>query len=247
MRASGWDNQVQEFSAQSHRLAVVLSGIDVNTSDGWIRSPLHGVRLGVLAATVALCLSLDAPAQDLPGEPVREQVYSPADSRSLKINVVSNPQFNVRRLALLIAGIVSYTRWPASPNPIWLCVLGHDELLDELKSGDALSSARPITVHGVKLGMDFKASCNAVYVTAMPPENAKQLLFQIVSAPVVSIGEGPEFCSDGGMFCLHADTGVPSQGDRRPFSVNLDVVSRSGLRINPQVLLLAKPPGAMAP
>jgi hypothetical protein len=49
------------------------------------------------------------------------------------------------------------------------------------------------------------------------------------------------------MFCLHADTGVPSQGDRRPFSVNLDVVSRSGLRINPQVLLLAKPPGAMAP
>jgi hypothetical protein len=89
--------------------------------------------------------------------------------------------------------------------------LGHDELLDELKSGDALSSARPITVHGVKLGMDFKASCNVVYVTAMPPENARQLLFQIVSAPVVSIGEGPEFCSDGGMFCLHPDSGATEQ------------------------------------
>jgi hypothetical protein len=125
MRASGWDNQVQEFSAQSHRLAVVLSGIDVNTSDGWIRNPLGmAFALACCAATVALCLSLDAPAQDLPGEPVREQVYSPADSRSLKINVVSNPQFNVRRLALLIAGIVSYTRWPASPNPILALCFG---------------------------------------------------------------------------------------------------------------------------
>lgn len=208
---------------------------------------MDGVRLGMLYMAAALCLSLDASAQDLAGEPAQDAVYRQGDSRSLKIHAVANPQFNVRRLAVLIAGIVSYTRWPTSPNPIRLCVVGHDELVEELKSGNALSSARPVTVQNVKPGTDFKAHCNVVYVTAIPPENARQLLFQIVSAPVVSIGEGSEFCSDGGMFCLHPDSGLTNNSDRRPFSVNLDVVSRSGLRINPQVLLLAKPPGTVAP
>jgi hypothetical protein len=201
----------------------------------------------MLSVAAVLCLSVDVLAQGLTGEFAQAAVYVQDDSRSLKIHAVSNPQFKVRRLAVLIAGIVSYTRWPTSPNPIRLCVMGHDELVEELKSGSALSGARPVTVHNVKPGIDFKASCNVVSVTAIPPENARQLLFQIVSAPVVSIGEGPEFCSDGGMFCLHPDSGLTNNSDRRPFSVNLDVISRSGLRVNPQVLLLAKPPGTVAP
>jgi hypothetical protein len=48
------------------------------------------------------------------------------------------------------------------------------------------------------------------------------------------IGEGAEFCSDGGMFCLDAGTTAAR------FTVNLDAVARSGLRVNPSVLLIAR-------
>lgn len=147
---------------------------------------------------------------------------------------------DVRPLAALIIGIVSYTRWPQPMNPIRICVLGRDELVAHLQAGAAITSQRPITVQAIKSGDDVKSNCDVAYVAALPAENARLLLRQTLVAAIVTIGEGAEFCSDGGMFCIEPGTGPATVNGRLRFSANLDVISRSGLRINPQVLLLSR-------
>ncbi len=146
---------------------------------------------------------------------------------------------DVRPLAALINGIVSYTRWPQPPNPIRICVLGRDDLVSHLQAGAAITNQRPITVYGVKSEAGVKNDCDVAYVSALPPENARLLLRQILAAAIVTIGEGAEFCSDGGMFCIVPGAGSAAGSDRLRFFANLDAISRSGLRVNPQVLLLS--------
>lgn len=150
------------------------------------------------------------------------------------------PARDVRQLAVLINGIVSYTTWPQPPHPVRVCVLGREDLVEQLQSSANPSSPRPISAHDVKAGADFRNQCDVVYVTAIPPENAKIMLFKTVAAPIVTIGEGAEFCSDGGMFCINSAVATTANDARLQFSANLDVISRSGLRVNPSVLLLAK-------
>lgn len=138
----------------------------------------------------------------------------------------------VAQLASVVSGIVSYTRWPTAPHAIRLCVLGHPGLLAQLATGGAsVPGQRHVVAQAVHVNEDVLLICDAVYVSAMPPENARRLLYQVVGHPVLTVGEGTEFCSDGGMFCL--------AGGQR-FSANLDAIARSGLRVNPQVLRLAR-------
>ena len=73
------------------------------------------------------------------------------------------------------------------------------------------------------------ASYRALAISA-----ARNLLQSTVGRPVLMIGEGQEFCTDGGMFCLQ-----PAASELG-FAVNLDAVARSGLRVNPRVLRMAR-------
>lgn len=54
--------------------------------------------------------------------------------------------------------------------------------------------------------------------------------------PVLTIAEHDPSCTAGGMFCLNVD------GDRVSFDINLDAVARSGVRVHPNVLNLARRP-----
>jgi hypothetical protein len=85
--------------------------------------------------------------------------------------------------------------------------------------------------------------CDLVYAGEMPENEIKTLIKNISNAPVLSIGEDRAFCSLGGMFCLNARPEAGSAG----FAVNLDSISRSKLRINPQVLRLTSQLGKALP
>lgn len=147
----------------------------------------------------------------------------------------------VRQLAELINGIIGYTRWPQPPNPIRICVMGRDDLVLYLQAGATTTRPRPITVQAVTSETSIKINCDVAYVSALPPENARLLLRQTLTSAIVTIGDGAEFCSDGGMFCTDPVGGSADVNSRLRFSANLDVIARSGLRINPQMLLLFKP------
>jgi hypothetical protein len=140
-----------------------------------------------------------------------------------------------RSVTTIVAGIVGYTRWPAEPRSIRLCTLGRGRGVDELLATGDLGSAQlsvPVRAAGDATGA--ASECDAIYVGTFAADAARGVLQRTVGRPVLMIGEGQEFCTDGGMFCLQP--GTPAMG----FAVNLDAVARSGLRVNPRVLRIAR-------
>jgi len=135
----------------------------------------------------------------------------------------------------VVAGIVSYTRWPAETRSIRLCTIGQGRGVDELLAAvDLGSTQQSVPVHAAGRAASALNECNAIYVGALTINATRNLLQSAVGRPVLMIGEGPEFCADGGMFCLQP--GAAEVG----FAVNLDAVARSGLRVNPRVLRMAR-------
>jgi hypothetical protein len=133
----------------------------------------------------------------------------------------------------VVAGIVSYTRWPAETRSIRLCTLGQGRGVDELQASADLGSAQ-LSVQVRAVSDTALDECDAIYVGSLATDAARRLLRRTVGRPVLMIGEGQEFCTDGGMFCLQP--GAPAVG----FAVNLDAVARSGLKVNPRVLRIAR-------
>ena len=136
-----------------------------------------------------------------------------------------------------VLGILAHTRWPQGQGrtrPLSLCVSESSLGAEELRAlHESVPPGRLAPVRLLDADDDAAPGCDAVYLGGGPL--AAELLARLVGRPVLSIGEGAEFCSRGGMFCL-----VPRQGTLR-VEVNLDAVARSGLHVHPQVLKIGQP------
>jgi len=64
---------------------------------------------------------------------------------------------------------------------------------------------------------------------------AREVLAQLATRPVLSIGMGAALCQQGAHFCL-----LPNAPGSR-FGTNPELLARSGLGVNPRVLQLARP------
>lgn len=138
-------------------------------------------------------------------------------------------------VAPVVAGILGYTRWPAEGSTLRLCTLGRSPGVDELLGPVELGTPqRRVAVQAVSGPGQARANCDAVYVAGAEEALAREALRQLAGQPVLLLGEGADFCSDGGMFCLE-----PGAGQAR-FGANLDAIARSGLRVNPLVLRIAR-------
>jgi hypothetical protein len=156
-------------------------------------------------------------------------------------NATTTTEAGRSTVATIVAGIVSYTRWPAEMPSIRLCTLGQGRGVDDLLSSADLGSAQlsvPVRAASDAGALD---ECDAIYVGALTNDAARRVLQRTVGRPVLMIGEGAEFCTDGGMFCLQP--GAPAVA----FGVNLDAVARSGLKVNPRVLRMARQTTGGAP
>jgi hypothetical protein len=148
------------------------------------------------------------------------------------ISPPSGPPSNV---VDVVAGIVSYTRWPGDSSAIRLCTLGHGPSIDELlRAVDIGSAQRAVAVRAVENAAQARNYCQAVYVSGIGASAGRDLLHLLAGQPVLLLGEGLEFCSDGGMFCLETGASMVR------FNANLDAIARSGLRVNPLVLRIAR-------
>lgn len=181
--------------------------------------PAHGRRRVALVAVSLLAWAGAAIAAEAPA---RASAPTPTDAGRTSVTTV-------------VAGIVSYTRWPAQPVSIRFCTVGQGRGVDELLGAAELGSdKRSVSVRPASGAADAWKECDAIYFGALASQALRDAVQRTVGRPVLMIGEGPEFCSDGGMFCLDAAT-APVR-----FTVNLDAVARSGLRVHPSVLLLAR-------
>lgn len=137
--------------------------------------------------------------------------------------------------AAVVSGIVGYTRWPVEVATVRLCTLGGGAGVDELLRSTGLAAGpRSLSVRAVDGEARPWLGCDALYLGRMSVNDTRALLHALLGRPVLILGEGSGFCSDGGMFCLEP------QPPHMRFQVNLDAIARSGLRVNPLVLRLAR-------
>ncbi|MDR2924616.1 MAG: YfiR family protein [Azoarcus sp.] len=140
------------------------------------------------------------------------------------------------RLMMFFWGIVGYTHWPKGKESLRICLS-----VDDPHSTLIRQSAREIkTDYSIvirSMPENVPASCDVLYVSGSGA--ADRFPRSLIGSPVLTIGDGGGFCSVGGMFCL-----LPSGGQAgkniNSFAANLDAISRSPLRVNPQVLRLSK-------
>lgn len=138
--------------------------------------------------------------------------------------------------AAVVASILQYTRWPTEPQPLQACLSRGSAEAASLRAQLAgTHGQRQIVVQDIEVDDPPPAHCDLIFFDGWTFTAQRQTLRALSQRPVLSLGLGPEFCSDGGMFCLQPQ----ASGTR--FEVNLDAVARSGLRVHPQVLRLARP------
>ena len=141
-------------------------------------------------------------------------------------------------VAKTVMGILGYTRWPSEPETVQLCVVGPTEYVDALLKGGQLPGARVVQVRRMRLeDAALLTQCHGVYAGRLDDRAWQALRQRLQGQPLLSISERQELCQTDCMFCLDVrDAGVG-------FETNLDAVARSGVRVNPRVLQLARRKG----
>ncbi|VVE63879.1 hypothetical protein PAN31117_01391 [Pandoraea anapnoica] len=147
---------------------------------------------------------------------------------------VSVRDANVRQVVL---GIISFTRWPTTPAKVRLCVAGNTDYARDLLAAQPSGSAPPVEAQRISpLEPAIGSLCDVLYLGAMSDTERRQVLANLAGHPVLTISERNDSCTVGTMFCLNIDA------DRVTFDINLDTVARSGVRVHPNVLKLARKP-----
>ncbi|WP_423762410.1 YfiR family protein [Burkholderia sp. NLJ2] len=222
--------------------AVSLATVTTPTGAAAIAAPKTG-RFGRTASLrhallAIVCLLGTAPVvlagapADVDGQVETMRIVataSPADP------AVSSHDSAVRQVVL---GIVSFTRWPTTPVRLHLCVTGRPDyargLTDTLQAGSTLLDVQRVRFDDPSLGM----ACDVVYLGTLSDVERTRVRAALAGHPVLTISERDPSCTAGSMFCLNVD------GERVSFDINLDAVARSGVRVHPNVLNLARRPGA---
>ena len=76
--------------------------------------------------------------------------------------------------------------------------------------------------------------CDAIYFGDQTPQQQVDIIEKLKGRAVLTLAENNAECTLGAAFCLIF------QPDHTHFSVNLDSLARSGVRVNPDVLLLSR-------
>lgn len=210
------------------RGAAAIAAQTTSGRRGWAGSLRHALlavvcALGTAPATLAgTPASTAGPASD-----------TPANTTSRADLTISPRDAAVRQVVL---GIISFTHWPTPPARLRLCVTGRPDyahgLVDALQAG-----ATPLDVR--RIGLDdpaIGAACDVVYFGNLSDDERKQIRAAVAGHPVLTISEHNPFCTTGSMFCLNVDD------EPITFDINLDAVARSGVRVQPNVLKLARRP-----
>lgn len=170
----------------------------------------------------------------------------PVQAQEVAARTAEDPARNrSAAVAQTVAGILSYARWPNEPEQIRLCVVGPTDYADELLRAAQAQTQAAQAGKGRRLAAQrlredstrVAAECDAVYAGGLTPAQWRELGQRLAGLPILSISERSDSCIAIGMFCLDVQPAGVS------FEANLDSIARSGVRIHPRVLHLARRKG----
>lgn len=135
----------------------------------------------------------------------------------------------------IVSGIISFTHWPGKTGLPRLCVFSSAKHIAFSADAANMTPARSFNVTYIT---DWKSrpdvQCDAIYFGRETPRQQSAILATTAGKPTLSIAENNPECISGAVFCLLMNQTPPA------FSVNLDSLSRSGVRVSPDVLLLSR-------
>ncbi|MBE3028200.1 DUF4154 domain-containing protein [Janthinobacterium sp. BJB1] len=136
----------------------------------------------------------------------------------------------------VLFGIISYVRWPMARPEVRVCMVGAPRYGAAIVDTPGSSTGQRIRVKLQPAGL-AASECDVVYMGSLPDGEREHLLAQIIGKPILSVAEPGTGCTVGTMFCLRlADAQIG-------FDVNLDAIARSGLRVHPNALQIARRKG----
>ncbi len=135
--------------------------------------------------------------------------------------------------ARTVKAIIDYTRWPQHHDPLVLCVAGSASHAAEL-GAIRLADGRRVERRNVAASAAGLAPCHVLYIGQIPLTQQRQLTAAVRGKGVLTIAE-----ADPGN-ASEAIVALTYQPRALSFRLNIDAISRSGLRIDPRVLRIAQ-------
>lgn len=135
--------------------------------------------------------------------------------------------------ARTVKGIMEYSRWPQRRDPLVLCVAGpalHAAQLGSLRMADG----RQVQRRSVAASPAALAGCDVVYIGQVALPIQRQLTAAVRGRGVLTIAEADPANASEAMFALTYKSNALS------FRLNIDAVSRSGMKVDPRVLRVAQ-------
>ncbi|MFM5917807.1 MAG: YfiR family protein [Novosphingobium sp.] len=136
-------------------------------------------------------------------------------------------------VARTVKAIVDYTRWPQQKNLIVLCVAGTSRHTSQL-GGWRTASGQEVQRSNVAAAASALGGCDIVYIGSVSLPLQRALTAAVRGKGVLTIAENDPTNVSEAMFALDY---LPQS---LSFRLNIDAVSRSGLRVDPRVLRIAK-------
>lgn len=155
----------------------------------------------------------------------------------LAANNLSEEQVHERSdaAAKMVLGIISYSRWPVAPKIIRLCVVAPTQYAEELFNPALMETTHPIYTQRYSLpNFAIANNCDVAYLGLIDEQHRQELAVQLSQHPVLTISEDYDECTLGSAFCLLLEDKQAS------FKVNMDALARSGVKVHPTVLQLAR-------
>jgi len=136
-------------------------------------------------------------------------------------------------VARTVRAITDYTRWPQAKAMLVLCVAGNARHASQL-GGWRTSGGQEVQRRNIAAQGAATAGCDIVYIGTIPLAVQSQLTAAVRGKGVLTIAEDDPGSSSEAMFALDY---LPQS---LSFRLNIDAVSRSGLKVDPRVLRIAK-------
>lgn len=135
--------------------------------------------------------------------------------------------------ARTVKGIMDFARWPERRDPLVLCVAGPARHAAQL-GGWRMADGRQVQRRNVAASAAGVAGCDVLYLGQLAMPVQRQLTAAVRGRGVLTIAEADPANTSEAMFAF------TYQPTSLSFRLNIDAVSRSGMKIDPRVLRVAK-------
>ena len=158
----------------------------------------------------------------------------------LTLACAANAQSPEDRLkAAFVYNFVKFITWPgaafASQTQITLCVVGKGGGIEEAFAPLAGRAAQGKSVM-LRMGVDGNTlqGCELAYIAQSERSRMSGVLQGLAGSSVLTVSDVENFAMSGGMI------GLLNEGNKVVFEVNLDEMNKANLKVNAQLLKVAK-------